>query len=78
MINLIIFRLITLSIRKRGIRLIIEEERKINAKRNINVAGTVEIILRIISQVHQDQRSLMKEIEIIRRMITKINTSQIN
>lgn len=78
MINLIIFRLITLSIRKRGIRRIIEEERKINAKRNINVAGTVEIILRIISQAHQDQRSLMKEIEIIRRMITKINTSQIN
>lgn len=78
MINLIIFRLITLSIRKRGIRLIIEEERKINAKRNINVAGTVEIILRIISHAHQDQRSLMREIEIIRRMITKINTSQIN
>lgn len=78
MINLIIFRLITLSIRKRGIRLIIEEERKINGKRNINVVGTVEIILRIISQAHQDQRSLMREIEIIRRMITKINTSQIN
>lgn len=56
MINLIIFRLITLPIRKLGIRLIIEEERKINAKRNINVAGTVEIILQIINQAHQDQR----------------------